>query len=477
MKIGWCVMCLVAACGETNIPPRPDAGSPTSPEDLTPCVSVAKPARGRPGSQLTLFGDFGDAPVKVLLSSGSAEHEATVVSWSPTQVVVTVPQSDPGDFSVKLSAGCVSQTPPHFVVAPPPRVYIHNNANGADGFDSITTLAYDPDSGALSPLGPPTSMGLAASGRPGCSDSLMLYGGQLYASGDTGVAIFDVDYRTGALKAIDGSPFASGATGGAGLGSGTYIWQATDGGIVAWTHDSVVGLDHRVSVTTTPAASMLLNGTIRPSGIFATRGDGRLDAWAITYVPQAGQLPMPVAAPLAGSPYAASATGAGVDIGAFGVQYSVENVYVGTPAGLGVWQRDPHTGGLAEVSGSPFPLAAPSGVLSGSHLNLGSTKELYMVSTGSGYLVGATLDTSGLPTAMPGSPWNYSPDLTNLSCFTSASGATEDAVRLIALDAGNGRVGVFDPPADGGRPVPVAGSPFALTQTPSELASGIAVLE
>jgi len=101
-----------------------------------------------------------------------------------------------------------------------------------------------------------------------------------------------------------------------------------------------------------------------------------------------------------------------------------------------------------------------------------------LVSTGSGYLVGATLDASGLPTAMPGSPWNYSPELTNLSCFTSASGATEGAVRLIALDAGNGRVGVFDPPAgDGGRPVPVVGSPFALSQTPSELASGIAVRE
>ena len=457
---------------------RPDAGSPTSPEDLAPCVSSAAPARGRPGSQLTLTGRFGDTPVKVLLDSGSIEHEATVVSWSPSQVVVTVPPSDPGDFSVKLSTGCVPQYQPHFVVAPPPRVYIHNNTNGADGFDSITTLAYDPDSGVLSPLGPPTSMGLAASGRPGCSDSLLLYGGRLYASGDTGVAVFDVDARTGGLQPIDGSPFASGSTGGAGLGAGTYIWQATDGGIVSWTRGNGEWLSDRVNVTTTPAASMLLSGTIRPVEILAARGDGTLDAWSMTYALLGDRLPVPVAMPLAGSPYPASATGSGVGIKFSGPLGSVEHVHVGTPAGLGVWERDRQTGRLAEVSGSPFPLAAPSGVLSGSYLGLGSRNKMYLVSTGSGYLVGATLDASGRPTAMPGSPWNYSPDLTNLSCFTSASGATAGAVRLIALDAGNGRVGVFDPPAgDGGRPVPVVGSPFALSQTPSELASGIAVRE
>ena len=60
--------------------------------------------------------------------------------------------------------------------------------------------------------------------------------------------------------------------------------------------------------------------------------------------------------------------------------------------------------------------------------------------------------------------------------MVAVAGATLGSVRLIASDAGNRRIGVFDLPAGGAMPVPVAGSPFSMTYTPSELASGIAVL-
>jgi hypothetical protein len=48
---------------------------------------------------------------------------------------------------------------------------------------------------------------------------------------------------------------------------------------------------------------------------------------------------------------------------------------------------------------------------------------------------------------------------------------------VAGVNPGNRRIGVFDLPPGGGRPVPVTGSPFALTETPAELASGLAVLQ
>jgi alkylation response protein AidB-like acyl-CoA dehydrogenase len=73
-------------------------------------------------------------------------------------------------------------------------------------------------------------------------------------------------------------------------------------------------------------------------------------------------------------------------------------------------------------------------------------------------------------------PWDFTPALTNLSCLAAVDGPAPVSARLLAVDAGNRRIGVLDVPADGGQPVPVTGSPFQLTDTPSELASGIAVL-
>lgn len=465
------MLVIVAACGGTSSSLPPADGGPPAPQ--TPCVYTVRPARGFIGNEVTLGGDFGDVPVQVLLDGGSQKYAAVVRSWSPTAVVITVPTIGYGTYGVQLSAGCMPSQPPTLQVVAPPRVYIDDNVNGADGFDTITTLAYDPISGALAPMGPPTSTGLPAAGRPGCRGSLALGLGEsrLYASGDTGVAVLAIDPATGALSRVGTA--ASGSTGGGRVGwtLGAYVWQATDGGIFAW-RVGTGGLLDRIPVTTSPAAAMTLFGD-RPSLAFTSRGDRRLDAWSLAYEPQPGLTATPRATLIDGWPVDVASNGAEP------VYLPRTNdrtlLWVPTAAGLGVWQIDPQTQLPHELTGSPVPLAAPSGAL-GTPLFTGM-QVIYMASVGSGYLAAAQLDAARMLSVAAGSPWNFAPDLTNLSCIATIPGPTPDANRLLAVDAGNRRIGVFDLPAGGGRPVPVVGSPFVLTETPAELASGIAVLQ
>lgn len=463
----------VAACsGATGSHSPVDDGG-----GFTPCLSSVMPASGFIGSEVTLRGDFGDTPVQVALLDEAAQlYPASVRQWSPSEVVIAVPAVGFASYQVHVAHGCALSPPAQFTVLAPPRVYLDNNVNNADGFDTITTLTYDPIAGALTPVGPPTSTGLPASGRPGCRGSLVAVGAEsrLYASSDTGVTVFHIDTATGALSPI--GTYASGSTGGGSLRwtLGAFVWQATDGGIVAW-HVGAGnnGLFGRMAVTPTAAAAMTLFGD-RPALIFTTRGDGSVDSWSASYVPQPeGTGVNVVATASAGSPFTVASNGAGV---AYIVpRNSNPLLWVPTAAGLGLWQLDPQTLVPHELAGSPVALAAPSGSLTTPVF--ASSQVIYMASAGSSYLVGATLDAVDVPSPAAGSPWSFAPALTNLSCIATLPGLTAVAPRrLVAADAGNRRVGVFDLPPGGARPVPVAGSPFALTETPAELASGIAVL-
>jgi hypothetical protein len=447
-----------------------------SPGASSSCVYGVTPSRVFIGNEMTLKGSFGDVPVQVLLDAGGPLHEATVRSWSPSEVVVTVPTVPFGSYRVHLSAGCEPSLSPLLQVLRPPRVYIDNNVNNADGFDTITTLAYDPISGALTSMGPPTSTGVATSGRTGCTRSLAAVGleSKLFASGDTGVAVLDIDLATGALS--PGKVFPSGSTGGGNLAwsVGAFVWQATDGGVVAWHVGGPGGdgLRARTTVTTTPATAMTVVGQL-PSRLFTTRGGGTIDTWSVAYAPPPdGVGVVPVATPVnRDAPFSAGSNDTGL------VYLFRRNtgplLWVPTMAGIGVWQFDPQAQ-PQELTGSPVPLAAPSGTLT-TPIVFGRSA-VYIASAGSEFIAGATVDAASVPSVAPGSPWSFAPDLTNLSCITAIPGPTPDGVRLLAVDAGNRRVGVFDLPPGEARPVPVAGSPFPLTETPVELASGVAVL-
>jgi hypothetical protein len=482
------IMAGVAGCNDRPpVEARPDAGRPAS--ERIPCVRSVSPASGRIGTEITLAGEFGDVPVPIVFSKNFDDPGTQVVarSWSPTQVVVSVPVLNYASWRVHALGGCEVFTPSLFQVIPPPRIYVNNNANNADGVNTITTLAYDAATGALTPMGPPTPTGLPASHQQGYTRSLQLFlrsPPRLYVSSDTGVAVLDIDLETGVPRPSSiGPTFPSGSTGGADLfySIGAYFWAATDDGIVTWRVSGAYELIGRGKVSTAAARSMALFGD-RPSQVYATRGDGTFDAWSATYPSTGdGRIPQPVLTPLNGSPFGAPASGTtSSSIGLLPRRNDSSLVYVTSSAGLGVWKIDNGARTATELHGSPFALTPPSGAL-GRPLFVGAAtgrtgQAIYMAAEGSGNLVGATLDPDGVPTQVAGSPWNFAPDLTNISCATVVTSATSGSLRLIVTDAGNHRIGVFDAARGAVKPVPVPGSPFPLTDTPSELASGIAVL-
>jgi hypothetical protein len=471
---------LFAGCAGGEFPPDPPQPPVVPPASGFPCIRSVSPSRGLVGSDITLTGEFGDRQMPIMFSSGDFSTQAIVRSWSPSQVVVSAPDISWGRWSVTLPpGGCILSPEPSFQAIPPARVYINNNANDADGFNTVTAMAFDLETGALTPMGKPRSIGIPASRRAGCN-SLEL-NRRLYASGDTGVAALDIDPATGALlPALNGSPFLSGSTGGAAVHhSGAYVWTATDDGVAIWriaagAGGSLLGPER---ISTLSARSMTFFG-LRPSKLYTTRGDDTFDAWSVSYPSLGGgQIPLPVLTPVEGSPYGTP----GPSQAASGITYATmpddDMLYVPSTEGLRVWRT---SGGasVTEVAGSPFALNPPSGTLGRPVFASSSsrTSTIYMAGIGTGYIVAATLDEAGIPTQVAGSPWNFAPDVTNISCLTRATSAS-GAVRLIATDAGNRRIAVFDLPAGSTTPVPVPGSPFVMADTPSELASGIAILQ
>jgi hypothetical protein len=208
---------------------------------------------------------------------------------------------------------------------------------------------------------------------------------------------------------------------------------------------------------------------------------GAVIRWSVSYQndPADSTGPLPVLRPLDGSPYGTPGAAApGAEIVYAARRNEDDLLYVTTTAGLGLWRIDRSTRKATEIAGSPFALNPPNTTLSQPlFFRSPGSRAIHMAATGSGYIVGATLDSAGAPHPAPGSPWNFAPDLTNISCMTAAMGSTPKSFRLIATDAGNRRIGVFDLPAGAAMPIPVPGSPFPMTDTPSELASGIAILE
>jgi len=476
---------VVLACSDrTADVSKPDGGR-TPPGDAVSCVQSISPTSGTIGTTVTLTGTFGNTPQNVTFWDVFNNHaQADVQSWSPSQVVVSVPRLELGSWRVSPPGDCTLAS---FDVTVPSRVYIDNNVNGADGFGSITTMEYDLYSGALKQLGQPTSTGIPASGRPGCSNSLVLaditsvlknlrvhHDLRLYASGDTGVAVFDIDPASGALRPFQAGLFAAGATGGRSVHytGDTYVWAATAVGVVAFTQDFDGHLKYTNLLSTLAATSIALAG----DRLYATRTDGMFDAWAVTYPLDLSQFPgRPVLTRLDGSPYGQpSASPAGITYRA--TRDGNGLLYATTTAGLRLWSVD-SSGIPKEIDGSPFVLGLPGSTPGDPvFINQAGSSRMYLASVGSGSIVGAKIDSSGAPTPAAGSPWSYAPDLTNISCMIVAPGRSPNNPMLIASDAGNRRIGVFDVALDTGKPVPVAGSPFVMTETPSERASGIAVL-
>ena len=440
---------------------------------------------------------FGDAPGKVMLLSRGEDpyqtewpFEATVKSWTVKHIVAVIPDVPySGEYWVKVVTACgdtVSPvptinndaSPPVITVVMPPRIYVHANANDANGHDTITTLAYDAATGAVTQLGAPTSLGMPALGAPGCSRTVFLEDGgrRLYVSGATGVAAFDVDPTDGTLSPIPGSPFLSGSSGAHGMqiawdGEHYRVWLMHDSGaLVTWIIDDSTGaLAQRSSYQVAPGDDLALLGSGSGSRLYSNGRDGTVAGYATdpTATP-------PSVTALPASPYGTPSATAS----SFGISAAYPSMLlVPSTSGLALWNVDPTTGVPAEAAGSPFTsIEPPSGAMEmpaavewsipgTGYDGIGSV----MGAWGSGYVVGFAIN-SGVPTALSGSPWNVG--LSNVSCVGMISDDVSPSPRVLALDAGNKRVGIYDYDPEHGTMTPVSGSPFSFDA--SELANGFA---
>ncbi len=167
---------------------------------------------------------------------------------------------------------------------------------------------------------------------------------------------------------------------------------------------------------------------------------------------------------LTGSPFAGSQS-FGAD-----TRPGHDQMYIPDSGGsIRAWNLDPTTGAPTEISGSPFTATAPVGF---PHFP-GFTPDgdrMYVSGYVGGYLFGFAVDAAGVPTAIAGSPWDFSATLAQgISCLA----VSLDGRHLVALHEGGKQVAVFGLAGDG-TPAHVTGSPFAQT-TPAEDASGLAI--
>jgi 6-phosphogluconolactonase (cycloisomerase 2 family) len=458
----------MAGCGGTDSQPPDAPPADTTPPvdaalpdaDATPVLSAITPTTGIVTTSITLTGSrFGASQGSSTVTVGGVT--AAVTSWSDTAIVATVPDVLPGPAAVHVVRGSAQSAAQQFQVVLPAMAYLHNDANDTNGSDTITVMSFDRSTGAMAQVGTPIAMGTATSSYGGCSQSIVVHERtrRVFAAGATGVAVYAIDPVTGALTAVAGSPFATNGMRAFGLtlnAAGTRLFVTS--------YDS-----KQVAVFDVAASGVLAHV---PSSPFLTTNG--VDTIAITgndaYI------------------YANSYNNSfqGFSVGATGALTSLGTPY--TPGGTAIWARPGHdqlyvtigsgtlavfnidttTGVPTQMTGSPFAINRPSGMLDSPTFNSDGSR-LYMGNDNSGYIVAYTIAVDGTPTAIAGSPFNFTASLSDISCLA----LSRDGTRLLAAGENQPLVGVFSIDA-AGVPAPVTNSPFMHT-TPQASVSGLAI--
>jgi len=435
-------------------------GDVVKPDDaalVQPAVTSVEPDRGIVSTKVTLAGsDFGAAQAESTITIGGVM--ATVETWSDTSIVAAIPDVLPGDAEVVVSTAAGASAPDSVRVILPPRAYIENNANAADGFNTLTVMGFEAATGALAELGV-ISTGVPAPSFGGCVTSLVLHEPtrRLFASGTVGVAVFAIDPVTGMLAPIPGSPFPSPSGMGIDVNAaGTRLWQAGAADNVSVFNIAETGA--LVPVPGSPFAATpspdVLVASRDGNFVYANTEGNVLHAFSVT---ASGAL-----TPLPGSPYATP-----------GFSYSIaqrpgrDQIYIGQGQTLEVWQPAPGTGVPAQITGSPFAVTVPAG--NPQHIAFTPDgSRAYIGADNGGYIAGVNLDAGGAVTVMAGSPWNVTATLADISCMAMS----RDGSHLVALAEGKKLVGVFKFGANG-TPSQVTNSPFSITSL--ENMSGLAI--
>ncbi len=462
-------LCL-AACGSVTTAGDAgddDAANPPDSGPPAPVLTGIAPDTGLILTEVTLTGsNFGATQGSSSVTVGGVA--ADVSTWTDAEIVASIPvDAFPGERDVIVTTAAGSSAPQVFRVILPPMVYLNNDTSDTTlgGSNTITVLTADPATGALAQAGAPIAMGVPSTGYGGCSTSAIVHEGtrRLFATGNTAVAVFDIDPLSGALTPVAGSPF----------GGGTGVNQAYGLAInAAGTRLFVADFSMHIVVYDVAADGTLTHVSGSP---FATPNDvdtlilGQDERFVYGNSESSVFVGYAVGATgaltaLAGSPFA---------IGAFSFQGArrpgADQLFIPdqTPR-INVWALDPTSGLPTMISGSPFAVTGVTGTL---HYNTFTPDgaRMYVGVNGSGQIYGYSLDAAGAPTLLAGAPWLFSSTAPTHSCLSVSRGGRF----LVGAVENNKKVAVYALDA-AGTPIQVAGSPFTQTTT-AESVSGMAI--
>jgi len=331
--------------------------------------------------------------------------------------------------------------------------------NAAD--NTLSTYRVDATTGALTVVGTPIATGASPYAIVGLDtgDQRFVFVGN---EGSNDVSAFVVNSATGALTAVPGSPFA------AGTDPKAMAWAtAFEGGYNLYVANagsdnvSVYAIDYSTGALTALPGSPVAVGRSPTSIVIdsnlgyafvANNGDSN-DISAFSIDTAGALIPVP------GSPFPAGGNPLSLEFGVGGKFLYTANPDATNPSISG-FSIDPTTGALSPVSGSPFPLPVSHYMaIEQTGLQTGNLTRGYLYVTTDASIVGYAFDwTTGALTALPG--------------FPVAAGANAYSVSiagnqfLYVANDGAANISGFTLDLLTGALTPMAGSPFPAGKHP-----------
>ena len=298
----------------------------------------------------------------------------------------------------------------------------------------------------------------------------------LYATSNANVLVFGVDTSTGALTLEPNGPSAPGGFGIAATPSASFLYSSNDtaGGVAGFSISQTGALSavdgSPFLLPNDPPYSNLNNVdslAMHPSGQFLYAPDPPANEVVAFGVDSSTG----VLTPIPGSPFPAGTQPEQVVVAPSGQFLYVSDDDTSASAG-GIWgfTINSSTGSLTTISGSPFPtlnglnpdglVIHPSGKFLYSAIPYGNSVEAFTIDP-----------TSGTLTEMPGSPFT----LGGTGDFPVAFSIAQDPAGkfLYALGSEDGRIYGFTVDANSGALTPATGSPYG--QVPTLFASSLIV--
>lgn len=185
--------------------PVPQLGSPEVPGAAWASM---EPVRGPAGTVLSIAGTgFGAEPGTVTVGG----FAATITEWTDGGIEASIPaEATPGTHEVTVAIGGTVLDSRPFEVVLPAVAYLNDDVGAMNSVSAYTIHA----DATLSALGAPVSAGRPAALFGGDSSSLVVHAPtrKLFVSTRDAIAVFRIDGVTGALQAVEGSPFPTGTT-------------------------------------------------------------------------------------------------------------------------------------------------------------------------------------------------------------------------------------------------------------------------